>query len=203
VGTQRPVRSGLVIFNESPETVANILLLHSSVYGHTVKISEFMHDELRSRGDHVEVRPLAQGATGATLFDAIVIGSSIRYGKHHAEVLDFVRKHADLFRFMPSAFFSVSLVARKANRATPETNQYVKKFFTQTAWQPRLVAVFAGKLDYPRYRWSDRQMIRFIMWLTKGPTDPSATVEFTDWTKVREFANAVSQIARRAQAASR
>ena len=173
------------------------------MYGHTVKVSEFIRDELTSRGDHVEVRPLAQGAIGATLFDAIVIGSSIRYGKHHLEVLEFVRGHADLFRFMPSAFFSVSLVARKANRATPATNQYVKKFFTQTVWRPTLVAVFAGKLDYPRYQWLDRQMIRFIMWMTKGPTDPTSIVEYTDWDKVREFAHSVSVLAARAQAASR
>jgi menaquinone-dependent protoporphyrinogen oxidase len=27
-------------------------------------------------------------------------------------------------------------------------------------------------------------MIRFIMWMTKGPTDPNAVVEFTDWEAV-------------------
>jgi menaquinone-dependent protoporphyrinogen oxidase len=31
-------------------------------------------------------------------------------------------------------------------------------------------------------------MIRFIMWMTKGPTDTSATFEFTDWNKVDDFA---------------
>ena len=186
-----------------PGVMANILLLHSSVYGHTVRIGEFIRDELASRGDRVELRALAQGAGDATLFDAIVIGSSIRYGKHHDEVLDFVGKHSDLFRFLPSAFFSVSLVARKPQRSTPETNQYVRKFFTQTRWRPPLVAVFAGKLDYPRYRWVDRQMIRFIMWMTNGPTDSSAVVEFTDWNRVREFALALSSMANRARDASR
>jgi menaquinone-dependent protoporphyrinogen oxidase len=30
-------------------------------------------------------------------------------------------------------------------------------------------------------------MIRFIMWMTKGPTDPSTVVEFTDWDRVDAF----------------
>jgi menaquinone-dependent protoporphyrinogen oxidase len=34
-------------------------------------------------------------------------------------------------------------------------------------------------------------MIRLIMLMTHGPTDPKAVVEFTDWDKVEAFANAV------------
>jgi menaquinone-dependent protoporphyrinogen oxidase len=34
-------------------------------------------------------------------------------------------------------------------------------------------------------------MIRFIMWMTRGPTDPTLTIEFTDWDKVDEFASTV------------
>ena len=51
--------------------------------------------------------------------------------------------------------------------------------------------MFAGKLDYPRYGFFDRQMIRFIMLMTKGPTDPAAVVEFTDWQRVEAFARDV------------
>jgi menaquinone-dependent protoporphyrinogen oxidase len=54
--------------------------------------------------------------------------------------------------------------------------------------------VFAGKLDYPRYGFWDRQIIRFIMLLTKGPTDPRAVVEFTDWHEVERFARTVSDM---------
>ena len=30
-------------------------------------------------------------------------------------------------------------------------------------------------------------MIRFIMWMGKGPTDPTGTFEFTDWDSVEQF----------------
>jgi len=55
-------------------------------------------------------------------------------------------------------------------------------------WSPKKIAVFAGKVDYPQYRFVDKFMIRLIMWITKGPTDTSKTYEFTDWDKVEEFA---------------
>jgi len=94
----------------------------------------------------------------------------------------------------PSAFFSVNVVARKPGKDTPETNPYVKAFRRKTTWTPTALAVFAGRIDYPRYDWVDRQVIRFIMWLTRGPTDPAATVEFTDWQAVDLFAQQIARL---------
>ena len=37
-------------------------------------------------------------------------------------------------------------------------------------------------------------MIRFIMWITKGPTDPQAVVDFTDWQQVENFGQVVSEL---------
>ncbi len=62
------------------------------------------------------------------------------------------------------------------------------------------MGVFAGNLDYQRYTFTDRHIIRFIMTLTKGPTDLSTKVEFTDWEQVRRFAGQVRDLARGAPA---
>ena len=83
-------------------------------------------------------------------------------------------------------------MARKPEKNAPETNPYLQKFLRKIDWAPQNLAVFAGKIDYPRYGFVDRTMIRFIMWMTKGPTDPTLTVEFTDWNKVDEFAQTVT-----------
>jgi menaquinone-dependent protoporphyrinogen oxidase len=32
------------------------------------------------------------------------------------------------------------------------------------------------------------------MWMTKGPTDPAATIEFTDWKQVEEFGVTISEM---------
>lgn len=175
--------------------MSRILLLYSSFYGHTLKVSEFIRAEAAALGDEVVVRPLAQGAADAASFDALVVGSSIRHGKHHAEVMDFVRARSELLDRMPNAFFSVSLIARKPNRQTPETNQYVREFVAKSPWKPRLIGIFGGVLDYQRYGVFDRYAIRLIMTLTRGPTDLHTNVEFTDWNKVKEFAAQVSGLA--------
>jgi menaquinone-dependent protoporphyrinogen oxidase len=94
----------------------------------------------------------------------------------------------------PNAFFSVNVVARKPEKNQPETNPYLKKFLKQISWQPKKLAVFAGKIDYRRYRFWDRQIIRMIMWITKGPTDPEAVVDFTDWDQVEAFGLFVSKM---------
>jgi menaquinone-dependent protoporphyrinogen oxidase len=176
-------------------SVSRILLLYSSVYGHTLKISEFIKADAAARGDVVEVRPLADGAGDVAGFDALVVGSSIRHGKHHAEVVEFVRVQRALLDSRPGAFFSVSLIARKPARQTPETNQYVREFLARSPWKPQLVGIFGGVLDYQRYRVFDRYAIRLIMTLTGGPTDLHTNVEFTDWDKVREFSNRLSALA--------
>ena len=63
----------------------------------------------------------------------------------------------------------------------------MKKFLEISRWRPKKLAVFAGKIDYPKYGFFDKQIIRLIMLITKGPTDTSQTYEFTDWEKVRKF----------------
>jgi menaquinone-dependent protoporphyrinogen oxidase len=88
----------------------------------------------------------------------------------------------------------VNLVARKPGRDQPDSNPYVKKFLRQIAWQPQHVAIFAGKLNCPIYNWFDRNIIRLIMFITKGPTDPTTVREFTDWQKVDAFGLLVSDM---------
>ena len=53
------------------------------------------------------------------------------------------------------------------------------------------IEVFAGKVDYPNYNFINKIIIKFIMYVTKGPTDTSQSYEFTDWDKVRRFANEI------------
>jgi menaquinone-dependent protoporphyrinogen oxidase len=174
--------------------VARILFLYHGVYGHTLKICGVMRDELVRAGHVAEVRPLLDGPQDAADFDAIVIGASIRHGKHNPAVYAFIEQHRALLEAKPSAFFSVSLVARKPHKNTPETNPYMQKFLGLTTWRPRLLAVFGGVLDYQRYGVMDRHIIRFIMRLTGGPTDLHTDVEFTPWDEVRAFAGKVAAL---------
>jgi len=168
------------------------LLTYSTTDGHTPRICERMKLVMTALGQRVTLVDIAQAeALDLNDFERIVIGASIRYGKHQPQVAQFITQHQALLESRPSAFFSVNIVARKPNKNQPETNPYLQKFLKQISWKPQLLGVFAGKLNYPSYGFVDRQMIRFIMLLTSGPTDPTTVVEFTDWTRVEEFAQAV------------
>ncbi len=179
----------------SDPAAERILIVYATTDGHTRRICDRLKQVMESMGRQVTVALLAEAETlDLHGFDRVVMGASIRYGRHQPIVAEFIARHQALLESRPSAFFSVNIVARKPNKSTPETNPYCRKFLKSIRWQPRLSAVFAGKLDYPSYRFVDRQMIRLIMLITKGPTDPKAVVEFTDWAKVEAFGRQVCGI---------
>ncbi len=173
----------------------SFLIAYSTTDGHTLRICQHIEKGLVARGHQVQVVRIddSQGIDPAS-FDRIVIGASIRYGKHQPQVAAFIARHEETLKRRPSAFFTVNIVARKPHKNQPHNNPYLLKFLRQIHWKPDLLDVFAGKLDYPRYGWLDRQMIRFIMLITKGPTDPRAVVEFTDWARVDAFVQAVQAL---------
>ena len=175
--------------------MSRILILYSTTDGHTLKICQRLQQLIAEQGHAVDVMAIdADERPDLEAFDKIIIGASIRYGKHRQHVYDFIDQHAELLESRPNAFFSVNLVARKPGRDRLVSNPYVAKFLRQIAWQPRHVTIFAGKLNYPMYNWLDRNIIRLIMLITKGPTDPATVREFTDWNKVEAFGLLVSDM---------
>ena len=168
--------------------MANILIIYSTTNGHTLKICQRLQQVIEQQAHRVKLVSVNDAPDAdLKLFDKIVIGASIRYGKHRQEVYDLIKRNGEILESKPNAFFSVNVVARKPEKNRPETNPYVKKFQKKSSWQPRQLAVFAGKIDYQKYRFWDRQIIRLIMWMTKGPTDLKTVAEFTNWEEVEVF----------------
>ncbi len=175
--------------------MANLLFSYSTTDGHTRSICERLQQVIEDQQHTVAVSWMSEEPDiDLGRFDTVVIGASIRYGKHQRQVFEFIRKNQAALESKPSAFFSVNVVARKPEKNQPETNPYLQKFLTKISWEPENLAVFAGKIDYPRYGFVDRQMIRLIMWMTKGPTDPTVTIEFTDWDKVEKFGRKIASL---------
>jgi|TARA_Y200000002_G_scaffold98104_1_gene79405 menaquinone-dependent protoporphyrinogen oxidase len=164
------------------------LIIYSSTDGQTKnicsRIGEFLSNDIPAK-----IISLSDATKNdIEKYDRVIIGASIRYGKHRKELFEFIETNLDELTKKENAFFSVNVVARKSEKNTPETNPYMQKFLLKTSWVPQRLAVFAGKIDYPKYNFFDKQMIRFIMWVTKGPTNIKNTYEFTDWNKVDSFA---------------
>lgn len=126
----------------------------------------------------------------------MVLVAAVRYGRHLAEADRFLACYRSLQSPPPLALASVNLTARKSGKSTVTGNAYLRKVIARHRLDPALAAAFAGRLEYRRYGWLDRQIIRFIMLLTGGPTDPDACIEYTSWPAVDEFAARVVELMR-------
>ena len=169
-------------------------ILYATVDGQTLKICNKIKEELQNNNNGVELYSIDDFNEKISSFNTLVIASSIRYGVHHKKIIEFINTNKTELDTIKTAFFSVNLVARKPEKNTPDTNPYVIKFFKTITWKPTIVEVFAGKLDYKKYPFFDRKMIQFIMWMTKGPTNTNADIEYTNWNSVTKFALEVESL---------
>lgn len=166
-------------------------ILYATVDGQTLKICNELVKTLQKNNINVELFSIDNFNEDVSSFKKLIIGSSIRYGVHNEKIIEFINTNKATLDTIKTAFFSVNLVARKPEKNKPETNPYVIKFFKTIDWKPTIVEVFAGMLDYKKYKTFDRIMIQFIMWMTKGPTDKNTKIEYTNWEKVKLFADVI------------
>jgi menaquinone-dependent protoporphyrinogen oxidase len=175
--------------------MASILYIYSTTDGQTRRICEKLQHVAHTHSHTTRLIPIQDvQSLDLSPFDTIVVGASIRYGKHSPLVFDFFNTHAALLATKPNVFFTVNVVARKPAKNQPSTNPYMVKLLQKIPVKPTMLGVFAGKINYPALGPMDRNVIRFIMWMTKGPTDPTGTFEFTDWQQVEAFGEQISAL---------
>jgi menaquinone-dependent protoporphyrinogen oxidase len=174
-----------------------VMVFYATRDGQSRRISARVADRLAAQGiavslgDSAGARPAAGDLACASV---VVLVAAVRYGRHLPEALRFLAGCRTLGSASALALASVNLTARRPGKGTAEGNPYLQKLIARTGCRPAIAAAFAGRLDYPRYRWLDRQIIRAIMWLTGGPTDPRASVEYTAWDSVDAFAAQIAEL---------
>lgn len=165
----------------------NSLIIYSTTDGQTKKICEAIKNNSLKKNSYEVVSVDEAFQKEIEKYDKIIIGASIRYGRHSPKVYRFIKNNKNILEKKRSAFFSVNVVARKQDKNTPDTNPYIRKFLKKSSWQPNKLGVFAGKIDYPSLGFINKNVIRFIMLITSGPTNTKNTYEFTDWQGVKKF----------------
>jgi menaquinone-dependent protoporphyrinogen oxidase len=177
-------------------------LFYATRDGQSRRIAERIAGRLTERGIPAAPHDLAVALpTSAKLAETrlMVVVAAVRYGRHLPEAEQFLANYRALRAPPPLVLLSVSLTARKPGKDTAEGNVYLRKLIARYRLTPTLALAIAGRLDYSRYRWLDRQAIRFIMKLTGGPTDPKTCVEYTAWSVVDDVALRIAELYGRIQ----
>ena len=168
-----------------------LAIIFSSRNGLTKKISSFLKSSLET-DIHTDIYPVhLLDTTDLSSYKIIIVGSSIYHGKHDKKIHSLVKKNKKLLEKKKTAFFTVNVVARKKNKSSSSNNPYLIKFLKTTKWKPDLTGVFAGQVNYPVYSFMNKLIIRFIMFLTQGPTDTTKCHNFTDWNTVVNFSEKI------------
>ena len=168
-------------------------IIYSSVDGQTLKICEKLITIFNKENIETELYSIDEFDNELSDFHTLIIGASIRYGKHNEKIYKFIERNKEFLRDIKTAFFSVNLVARKEDKNLIDTNPYLIKFLEKTDWKPDFLEVFGGKLDYKSYSFFDKLVIKLIMKLTGGPTRTDSAIEYTKWEKVHSFGLSISE----------
>jgi menaquinone-dependent protoporphyrinogen oxidase len=123
----------------------------------------------------------------------VIVGSSIHYGHHPNFLRALVRRFRAALTAQPSAFFSVSLSAGGPGAKPEAARRYLETFLRQVDWHPAQTATFAGALQYSKYGVFKRLLMRMIVGIAGGDTDPTRDYEYTDWNAVDRFADEFAQ----------
>ncbi len=177
----------------------SVSLYYASHDGQTRRIAVAIAEGLRKQGHVSIVTDLGERQPDAAEIAAagvVVVVVAIRYGHPLPAARRMLESHRNALTDKPLAMISVNLTARKPGKRSVEGSPYLRKWVRRARLSPALAVAVAGMLDYPRYGWFDRMMIRLIMKITGGPTDPTTTVEFTDWQQVEALAEAIAALAR-------
>ena len=115
----------------------NTLIIYSTTDGHTETICRRISNFLNNK-NKIKILSLDEATKiDLTIFNKIIIGASIRYGKHSKKLYKFITLNKKVLDQKQSVFFSVNVVARKLEKNTPETNPYIKKFLKISNWRPK------------------------------------------------------------------
>lgn len=179
------------------DRVPDLPLFYATRDGQSRRIAAHIAERLADSGIVAPPRDLAVAfPTAADLAAAplVVVVAAVRYGRHLPEAERLLASYRELLARARLVFISVNLTARKPGKDTAAGNQYVRKSLARHGLEPVLAAAVAGRLDYPHYGWLDRQIIRLIMKMTGGPTDPKSCVEFTSWEAVDYIASRIADL---------
>jgi menaquinone-dependent protoporphyrinogen oxidase len=157
-----------------------ILVTYASRRGSTRDVAQAIAQTFRDGGAAVDMVPIAD-VTDLTAYQAVIVGSAIRFGRWLPEAVEFVTNNRDFLSQVPTAFFTVCMTlhqdTEENRRTAAEFLEPVRAILTPTSegW-------FAGNLVYREINLWQRTLARAI----KFPEG-----DFRNWEAIRAWAEHV------------
>ncbi len=171
--------------------MTHALVTYYSHAGHTARIARVICETIQAEGVDCDLMDMAEASREGVAwekYDLVIVGAAIIYGVYNKIVWEFIHRYQAKLDARANSFFNVTVVARTPYKATIEGNRYMQRFLQKSPWRPKDLKCIAGKVDYPNWNWYQKLAIQMIMKMTKGPTDPTAVIDYTNWDDVRAYA---------------
>lgn len=168
------------------------LVVYASSRGHSGRITQRIGADLRQHGQAADVRHVCCAPADVSGYDVVVAGGSVREGRHHRDLVQWLRPHAESLNHMPTAAFGVSLYPPGAEPA--DETRFIDALRDETGWMPTVAAILADVLRHQEREPFTRDVMRLTLIDDQGvsrvqPLGPSA------WAAVDAFAAMVSRLA--------
>jgi menaquinone-dependent protoporphyrinogen oxidase len=171
------------------------LIIYSSRYGQTEKIMRSLGETLKSHGQPVDLRSVDEPLPQVFFqYKAVVFASSIYRGQFNSTLIHWAERHRSQLEGIATYTVLVHLNAADQRPEARAAEQKMMTDFNQAlGLKPLLSQHLAGALNYTRYNFLIRWLMRRISAKAGGPVDTSQDYELTDWIQVRKFAEQILQ----------
>jgi len=155
-----------------------LLVTYATRAGSTAEVAQAIGERMCSQGFDAELRPVA--AVGSLDgYQAVVLGSAVRYGAWLPEMLKFVEAQRTALVALPVAVFTTHIQALDDSQASSTARTGYSQALHK-ALTPRDEAWFAGKVDPATLSFIERMAVKLV----KSPLG-----DLRDWARIRAWAD--------------
>ena len=164
-----------------------ILIAYASKFGTTGEVAEAIGEVLCQAGNTVETK-WVKNVKDLNNYDAVIIGSPIRYSRWMPEAKKFVKANQKILQQLPVVYFFTCLFLHKLNtKGDLEAKEFSDKLQALVPQvKPVSIGGFAGVLDYSNMCFFSRLMLKAFTYI-KGVGEGDCR----DWDAIRSWAKGV------------
>lgn len=140
-----------------------ILVTYATYYGTTRDVALAVGKSVGEHGYTVDILPVEK-VHKVSSYDAAIIGSAVRGGKIHDDVLHFLEDNESELSKVPVAYFVCCMTMREDNSdARYQAEGYLAEVFNKVSRiKPISIGFFGGVLEYKRLDWLAKVVVKAL-----------------------------------------